>query len=128
MQISTFKAFYLKRNNLVNRLQTRVKLSIETIPPLEVKELPKLTKLPTPKTSLQRKELISYEYKLIEKRLGKKLAAKGVPLPLVIYNCTPPTQRAPVIKIKGGFMDNIGEIIDSNYNTIPLPKNAMFKF
>lgn len=128
MQISTFKAYQLKRNNLVNRLQTRVKLSIETIPPIEIIELPKLIELPTLKTPRQRKEFISNNYKLIEKRLGKKLAAKGVQLPPIIYDCTPPTQQAPEVKIKGGFMDNIGEIIDSNYNTIPLPKNAMFKF
>ena len=110
----------LKRNNLVNRLQTRIKLSIKTIPPLEIKELPKLTEPPIPKTPQQRKEFIFYEYKLIEKRLGKKLAAKGVLLPPIIYDCKPPPQQ--VTKMNGGFMDNIGEIIDSNYNTIPLLK------
>ena len=122
MQVSTFKAFHLKGNKLVNRLQTRVKLSIKTLPPIKVIELPKLTELPTPKTTRQRKELISYEYKLLEKKLGKKLAAKGVQLPPIIYDCAPLTQRVAIVKIKGGFMDNIGEIIDSNYNTIALPR------
>ena len=126
MQVSTFKAFDLKRNNLLNRLQARVNVPIELLPLTKAIELPKLAKLPTPKTTQQRKEFIFYEYKLIEKRLGKKLVAKGVQLPTVIYDCTPPTQQAPIVKIKEGFMDNIGEIIDSNYNTIPLPNNNMF--
>ena len=122
MQVSTFKAFHLKRNNLVNRLQTKVKLSIEPLSSTKAIELPKLNKLPTLKTPQQRKELISYEYKLIEKRLGKKLAAKAMLLPPIIYDCSPPSQQETIVKIKGGFMDNIGEIIDSNYNTIPLSK------
>ena len=126
MQILKCDAFHLRRKNLVNRLQTRVKLSIEPIPPIKVLELPKLTELPTPKTPPPRKEFISHEYKLIEKRLGKKLAAKGMLSPPIIYDCTPPTQQTPIVKIKGGFMDNIGEIIDSNYNTISLSKNKIF--
>lgn len=127
MHIATLNTTKNKTNNLVNRLQTRVELSIETLPPIKVIELPKLTELPTPKTARQRKELIYFEYKLIERRLGKKLAAKGTLLPHIKNDCIlplplPPTQQAAVIKMKGGFMDNIGEIIDSNYNTISLPK------
>ena len=128
MQISTFKAYHLKSKYLVSRLQTRVKLPIKTLPPTKAIELPKPNELPIPKTPKKSKELIYYEYKLIEKRLGKKLAAKGMLLPPVIYDCLPPTQQAPIVKIKGSFMDNIGEIIDSNYNTIALPKNTMYKF
>ena len=120
MHTSTIQA---KTNNLVNRLHTSLEINIEPFPPIKVIKLSKLTDLPTSKTPRQRKELISYEYKLLEKRLGKKLAAKGVQLPPINYDCTPPTEQAPVIKmIKGGFMDNIGEIIDSNYNAIPLYK------
>ena len=122
MQVSTFKAFHLKRNNLVNRLQTRVKIFTKPLPLIKAIELPKLIELPSQKITQQRKESISYEYKLIEKRLGKKLAAKGMLLPPKIYDCKPPTQHATIVKIKGGFMDNIGEIIDNNYNTIALPR------
>ena len=124
MQISTFKAIQLKANNLVNRLHTRLKKTTQhlpaIVPPAYIAEIPKPVKLPIPKPPLQRKELIFYEYKLIEKRLGKKLAAKGVVLPPALNDCTP--LQAPIVKIKGGFMDNIGEIIDNNYNTIALPR------
>ena len=120
----------LKAKKLVLRLHTRVKVSIKPLPlptplfnPIEICQPIKLTPEKAPR---KRKEQIYYEYKLIEKRLSKKLAAKGMLLHPIIYDCEPLQQQAIIVKIKGGFMDNIGEIIDSNYNTITLPKNNLF--
>ena len=104
MQAPTLKAILLKANNLANRLHTRLKKTTQhlpaIVPPAYIAEIPKPVKLPIPKPPLKRKELIFYEYKLIEKRLGKKLAAKGVLFPPINYDCTPPIQQAPIVKIK----------------------------
>lgn len=100
-----------KAKKLIFRLRkTGIKKSVEpVIIPIPVKEKPSPEKREKrPLHELTKTEKLDLDFYRFQNRMAKKLKAIGVKI-------ASPTVIPQTPKPKGGIMDNIGEIFESNY-------------